>query len=112
MGGRRDLRKGAGSKQLKKLMTTVVLVAFMMFLLVDSVDCTSRILHNLDESDISSSAPELREIESFTTSTHGRMAQGFYLSIKRDLLQGGFSPPSPGGGSPVHWGPERGPVPP
>ncbi|CAM6084025.1 unnamed protein product [Calypogeia fissa] len=104
MDGRSDLRNGAGSKQLKKLMTTVVLVAFMMFLLVDSVDCTSRILHNLDESDIGSSALELRELESFTTSTHGRIAQ-------RGLLQDGFSPPSPGGGSPVHWGPERGPVP-
>ncbi|CAM6099287.1 unnamed protein product [Calypogeia fissa] len=93
MDGRKDLRKGAGSKQLKKLMTTVILVAFMMFLLVDSVDCTSRILHNLGESDIGSSAPELPELESFTTSTHWRMAQ-------RDLLQDGFSPPDPGGGSP------------
>ncbi|CAM6105781.1 unnamed protein product [Calypogeia fissa] len=105
MDGRRDLRKGAGSKQLKKLMTTVVLVAFMMFLLVDSVDCTSRILHNLDKSDIGSSAPELPELESFTTSTHGRMAQ-------RDLLQDGFSPPGPGGGSPGHFGPEAAPSPP
>ncbi|CAM6099286.1 unnamed protein product [Calypogeia fissa] len=100
MDGRKDLRKGAGSKQLKKLMTTVVLVAFMMFLLVDSVDCTSRILHNLGESDIGSSAPELPELESFTTSTHGTMAQ-------RDLL--GFSTPGPGGGPSMSFGPEAAP---